>query len=97
MRAKKRIVIKNKTRFIAALSAVLLLGALIVAVSGGAAAVRPERETIAYTVCSGDTLWEIGRRFAPADTDVRYYIEQIAAANSLSGSDIFPDQVLILP
>ncbi|MCO7221981.1 LysM peptidoglycan-binding domain-containing protein, partial [Klenkia sp. PcliD-1-E] len=67
------------------------------AVSGSSAGPELElagRATV--TVHSGDTLWSIARDVAPA-SDPREVVDALQAANGLSGADLVPGQVLLLP
>ena len=50
-----------------------------------------------HLVVAGDTLWEIAAAYTPAGEDVRHTVSDIRQANGLSGSIIFPGQVLQVP
>lgn len=50
-----------------------------------------------YVVQSGDSLWEIARAHAPAELDVRVYVQQLRLLNQLEQSVIHAGQVLLLP
>jgi len=51
----------------------------------------------AYTVASGDTLWEIATEHYPASEDPRVVIETIREENKLEGYGLQPGQRLNLP
>jgi LysM repeat protein len=52
--------------------------------------------TTEITVVSGDTLWSIAQRAAP-DAEVWSVIDDISALNGLTGVDVVPGQVLVVP
>lgn len=55
-----------------------------------------EWEYDTYTVKSGDTLWEIGQAYCPADVDVREWIDAVTELNSM-GEYIQPGERLTVP
>ena len=78
-------------------AAALLVGVLAIAAPAAADAVggdaRPSTATV--VVQPGDTLWAIAGRVAP-DRDPRAVVEDIVAANDLTG-DLVPGQALVVP
>ncbi|MGM0882705.1 MAG: cell division suppressor protein YneA [Bacillota bacterium] len=50
------------------------------------------------TVHTGDTLWDIAKKYADGkDDDIRYIIYSIKDRNGLQSADIKPGQKLIIP
>ena len=92
--AKKKYVLKNKTRFAAvlmipAIFASILFFTLPVMGSGGA-----EYETV--RISEGDTLWDIASRYH-ANGDIRKYIYEIKSLNGLEDSFIVSGDTLKIP
>jgi Tfp pilus assembly protein FimV len=80
-----------------ALTLVLLLAGAVGARADGTPVPAIEPAHVAYTVRSGDTLWDIAvDRVLPGD-DVRVLIEDIRHLNGLGSSVIVPGQVLRIP
>ena len=52
--------------------------------------------TTEVTVVAGDSLWSIAQRTAP-DDEVWSVIDEISALNGLTGTDVVPGQVLVVP
>ena len=50
----------------------------------------------AVTVVTGDTLWDVAERFAPAGSDLRAYVAALEELNGLAGP-IHPGMRLKLP
>jgi nucleoid-associated protein YgaU len=74
---------------------VLLLANAFAAEVGGAGG-DPGRG-VEYLVVRGDTLWEIAAAYTAPGEDVRDTVTDIREANGLSGSIIYPGQVLQIP
>jgi LysM repeat protein len=74
---------------------VLLLANAFAAEGQVAGDARGERAE--YLVVTGDTLWDIAAVYTPAGEDVRRTVVDIRRANGLSGSVIYPGQVLQIP
>lgn len=49
------------------------------------------------TVHTGDTLWDIAKKYADGSDDIRYIIYIIKDRNGLKSADIKPGQKLIIP
>lgn len=78
------------TVFIAAVGTVFLL-------IGGAADADAPIPTVEYVVDAGDSLWSIAAAHAEPSSDVRSLISDIRKLSELSGSTIYPGQVLRIP
>ena len=72
--------------------ALLLLLAPTVAASGELLA-----STESYVVRSGDTLWRIAADRTPRGQDLRDTLAAIRSINRLTGSVIYPGQILEVP
>lgn len=46
---------------------------------------------------SGDTLWNVARKFGPPDCDTRQVVYEICRINGINASDIQPGQSLLIP
>ncbi|WP_179090119.1 LysM peptidoglycan-binding domain-containing protein [Paenibacillus sp. FSL H8-0548] len=57
-------------------------------------AAKGEQSIIVHT---GDTLWDIAKRYSDGSQDVRYIIFMIKDRNQLQTSQIIPGQKLIIP
>ena len=64
---------------------------------GGAAEADAPLSTVEYVVDAGDSLWSIAASHADAGDDLRAFIADIKDLSQLSGSTIYPGQVLQLP
>ncbi len=49
-----------------------------------------------YTVCKGDTLWNISRHYFPKE-DPRQAVFRLQTVNHLRDSQLYPGQVLRIP
>lgn len=84
------------------LATILVAGAVAGAWAGPVARVLRDADgaepaaRVSYVVRSGDTLWSIARRLAPAD-DPRLVVDSISAANELDAGSLAPGQVLVIP
>lgn len=91
--------IVSKTRFITSLVLLLLISYLLVygllkinVVEGIA-----ESEFIEIHVKSGDTLWDLAKKFSPENQDIRKSLYEINTLNNLSSSEIYPGQIIKIP
>lgn len=66
-------------------------------IGGPAEAESPPPPTNGYVVVSGDTLWSIASGQIEPGEDVRVVIADIREASGLTGSGIYPGQVLRIP
>lgn len=66
-------------------------------IGGPAEAESPPTPTSEYVVASGDTLWSIALGQVEPGDDVRVAIADIREASGLTGSGIYPGQVLRIP
>lgn len=94
----KKIVIKNKFRFICFLLVVFtLLSILLVSVSNyGKVYSKSYDRFITYYVKSGDTLWEIADSNNINNKDLRKLIYEIRELNDID-SNLFIGQEIIIP
>ena len=72
----------------------LLLSAVFIFLQAAAANSSPQE---VYVVQSGDSLWSIAIAHAPAQMDVRVYVQQLRQLNELRQSMIHVGEVLVLP
>ncbi|MCA0757946.1 LysM peptidoglycan-binding domain-containing protein [Paenibacillus sp. N4] len=61
----------------------------------GPAAASPAEQIV--TVSSGDTLWDIAKRYVEGKDDTRFVIYMIKKRNELKDANIKPGQKLIIP
>ena len=66
-------------------------------IGGPADAESPPAPTSEYVVASGDTLWSIAAGQTDPGEDVRVAITDIREASGLTGSGIYPGQILQIP
>lgn len=93
---KRRYVLKNKKRFLFAVSCLLVILFLMVSISSVYAKKNDSESYRILTVSRGDTLWDIAREYRE-NTDIRKYIYEIRKLNNLSSSDIYEGDLLKLP
>lgn len=91
---KKRYVLKNKRRFIAILSVLLILSILIAFTSTVYSYKVRQYETI--KVQQGDTLWSIAGEYA-GNSDIRKAVFDIKKANDLKSSKILAGTEIKIP
>lgn len=84
----------RRRRFAVAFMLAALVAGLEAAAAHAGAPSRPGREVVVH---SGDTLWALGERYAPAGTDVRQWIFQVEALNGLRDGALQAGSVLRLP
>lgn len=82
--------IKNKFKFIRStiILILIILGIFCISIS------KEKTEYIDYTVCEGDTLWDIAKK--QTNGDVRDYIFEIKDINNMKTSELFEGQRLKL-
>jgi nucleoid-associated protein YgaU len=83
------------------LSAVVLAGACVVALSGPVAKALgrsdgPTARSRTHVVAPGDTLWSIARDLEPS-RDPRDVVFEIAKANGVDPGSLLPGQELVIP
>lgn len=64
---------------------------------GGAAEADAPLPAVEYVVDAGDSLWSIAASHSDAGDDLRDFIADVKDLSQLSGSTIYPGQVLLLP
>jgi len=85
---------RRKRVVVLALVGLALLVSPLFALSLGG---RDESKAPARVVVeSGDTLWGLAREYGPPNADLRRVVDDIRAANGLTGSTIRPGQVLLI-
>ena len=72
---------------------VIIIMMLIIGIASASKAETPLTR-IEYTVCPGDTLWDIAVEYAPRGTDISRYIFDLKKHNGLEKSSIYPGMVL---
>ena len=94
----KKLVIKNKFRFICFLLVLFsLMYALMVSLFNlGNVYSKSYDEYAVYYVTSGDTLWEIAEKNNVNNIDTRKLINEIKEVNNI-GSEIFAGQEIKIP
>ncbi len=50
-----------------------------------------------FTVCEGDTLWEIAELYTDDSVDIREYIREIKELNGMDSAELMPGDVIIIP
>jgi LysM repeat protein len=78
------------------LPAVLAATAALVSLTAPFAEAQPTRPTRTIVVGSGDTLWSIAERLAPAD-DPRDVVAALERTNHLTSADVEAGRRLVLP
>ncbi|MBQ9016440.1 MAG: LysM peptidoglycan-binding domain-containing protein [Firmicutes bacterium] len=96
---RKRTRVKSRPRFITFL--IIMIG-LIVGTFGfvtgmdeSIASVTTDYTT--YTVCAGDTLWDIADRVNYHNTDTRKIVHVISQTNGIRPDELQPGMVLSIP
>ncbi len=91
--------VKSRPRFIAFLIIVIGLMAgsfgFITGMNETTASVTTNYTT--YTVCAGDTLWDIANEVNYNNTDTRKIVHAICQVNDIQAGDLQPDMVLTIP
>lgn len=91
---KKKYYLKNRRRFYAMLSLILIIAVLGIFVSSANCYKEPAYTTI--VIKSGDTLWSIAEKYNKK-MDIRKYIYEIKKLNNLKSGEIYVGDLLILP
>lgn len=91
---KNRYVLKNKTRFsiFVILTIIVLLSLVYTSTAYGFKQTTYKQ----IEVKSGDTLWDIAKRYN-TNGDIREHVYAIKKANSLKGSEIYQGSLLKIP
>ncbi|AOT72917.1 cell division suppressor protein YneA [Geosporobacter ferrireducens] len=99
MENPRRLVV-NKLRFMRCLALIILL---LVASTGllmkisSAESIRKEKNYFEMYIKSGDTLWDLAKRYTPKGKDLRKTIYEISILNELDSTDIYPGQIIKIP
>lgn len=89
----------RRRRALVVMLAVLLLIAAAVALRATSVD-RSEtvgRLQMTVVVSSGQTLWDIGRRYAPASRDLTSWVAHVADANGLDAQAVQPGTPVVIP
>jgi nucleoid-associated protein YgaU len=82
--ARRRAMALRRAGVASTLAATCIL-ALMGSGGGTAQASHPSSAPTAVVVRSGQTVWDLAHRYAPASTDPRVYVDRVLALNHLSG------------
>ncbi len=89
--------IVNKRKFIQA----LLISILLILIISfclfrvfGSNREEVEATQIKYTVCRGDTLWNIAQEYKQDNQDIRDYIYEVKKINNMTDSCLYEGQVI---
>jgi hypothetical protein len=86
-RAAARRQVEIRRRRIAALVLPLLVVGLVVATGPGGTSVASRQDAPASVVLEpGETIWDLGTRYAPASVDTRAYVDAVLDLNGISGA-----------
>ena len=91
---------RRRARFRRTVAGAALLTVIGGTLAGGLARgadAPPRHGKRAVVIEAGDTLWDVASRHAPEGTDLRSYVDALAAANGLSGAGIQAGVRLRLP
>ncbi len=58
---------------------------------------KKEKPYFEMYIKSGDTLWDLAKRYTPKGKDLRKTIYEISTLNELVSSDIYPGQIIKIP
>lgn len=91
--------VKSKPRFITFLVIVafMVIGGITSMTGSFESTATTVDEYTTYTVCSGDTLWDIADQYRSEDTDARKAIFVISKINDIEAGDLQPGMELIIP
>ncbi len=64
---------------------------------GSSAFGNESADTELYSVLPGDTLWSIAHEYKPANLTMDEYLYKLRKANSLSTSEIYAGDLIIIP
>lgn len=91
---RKRLVLKNRKRFAAFISCILIISIFMIFTSTVYSYKTQQFETV--KVKQGDTLWGIADKYGN-NTDIRKLVYDIKIANNLSNSEIIAGTELKIP
>ncbi len=86
----------RRLAFVLAVAFGVALGSWLGPLLGGGAELRLAGDS-SVVIQQGDSLWSIATSIAGAGDDVRAVVDEIQRLNNLSGTDLEPGQVLLLP
>ena len=91
--------IVNRFRFITFVVIVILAISLLFAgiFNTATALDYKEEKYIEITICEGDTLWNLAKKYGSKEKDVREVIYDICKLNSIEGANIYSGQVIRIP
>jgi Tfp pilus assembly protein FimV len=78
-------------------AAVVVAGTLSMAIPGGSPMASSAHAPKSIVMRSGQTLWEVAERYAPASVDVRAYVDALVEINDLAGGIVQPGERIRLP
>ena len=97
---KSKALVVNKFRFIRCLILIIFLLAvstgLVMKVSS-AEGIQKEKLYFEMYIKSGDTLWDLAKKYTPQGKDLRKTIYEISILNGLDSADIYPGQIIKIP
>ena len=85
-------IIKSKFKFIRSITIIVFL--LLTVFGKSIAETNEEAEILSYTVCKGDTLWNIAQEYRTDNKDIRQYIYELKQLNNMLNSKIYEGQKL---
>lgn len=87
-----------RRRVVALVLVVLVaVGVSMVVRSVAGPAVPTAQIEMTVTMSTGDTLWDLARRYAPAGTDRASWVVDVAARNGVDPGAILPGTPLVIP
>ena len=96
---RKKYRIKNKFRFITALTVLLLLlafaGSSVLGLNQASGS--EVRKFVTVQVKNGDTLWDLARTYGPSDADCRRVIYEIEKINGVDANTLQAGQYITIP
>ena len=99
MKNPKKLV-RYKLGFVRCLALIMLLlvvtTGLLMQVSS-AESIKKEKAYFEMYIKSGDTLWDLAKKYTPKGKDLRKTIYEISILNELDSADIYPGQIIKIP